>query len=109
MSAIRGRWASLVRAQQHEAAERRDEGGPAVFGPVSGFEAFLWGRWGAPQHTESIGPVRGGKTPAGAHVYELAPDGRRLTLVKGALSAFRDVTCQTAATGHGPEDYARQP
>lgn len=35
----------------------------------------------------------------------LRGDGGARPLVPGALAAFRDIACATAATGHGPEDY----
>lgn len=73
MSAIRGPWGRLVRAQQHETAERLNEPGGAVLGPLNGFEAYLFGVY-------SGGPLRPAPGPTSP------PYGRRLTLVTGGGS-----------------------
>jgi hypothetical protein len=68
-----------VRSQQHDEHERRQTAPSDVFGPVTGFEAYLFGLRG---HDEMLAPPAGGKTAAGANVYRLSPDGRRLQLVR---------------------------
>lgn len=75
MSGIRGRRARDIREQQHEAAQ---DDGPPLFGPLSGFDAFLLSRYGG--HQESIAPVAGGKTPAGR--LQWRKDGPSLFVVK---------------------------
>ena len=75
MSAIRGPLARLVREVQHEESERRDS--PPLLWPASGFDMFLMSQYG---HTESIGPMGGGKTPGGRLRWRA--DGPSLFVVK---------------------------